>query len=91
MLLLCSLSNAFIFNHPYGEIENTFILNHPEVLNDIGPFYSILPLLVLTASFFILYFAKKFKINTGYSPVDYQKMLQRKWKTTDVPYSEDMN
>ena len=61
MLLLCSLSNAFIFNHPYGEIENTFILNHPEVLNDIGPFYSILPLLVLTASFFILYFAKKFK------------------------------
>ena len=61
MLLLCSISNAFIFNHPYGEIENTFILNHPEVLNDIGPFYSILPLLVLTASFFILYFAKKFK------------------------------
>lgn len=57
---ICALCNAFLFNHPYGEIENTFVLNHPEVLNNIGPFYSILPLVPVLLSAGILILLKKF-------------------------------
>lgn len=60
IFLICSLSNTFIFNHPYGEIENTFILNHPEVLSNFGPFYSVLPLLSIVLAILILHFSKKY-------------------------------
>jgi two-component system response regulator YesN len=37
------------------------------------------------------YFSKTFKKKTGYSPVEYQKILQEKWPDEDYAYSEKMS